>query len=218
MFQIFLSYFHYLRVKLKLNRKSKLTRLLKRYKPSSILEIGVDEGENAIQMISTLNRFMTQERINYTGVDLFSSLMNQQIAKHEASQIPKSKNAVKKVLENKFPKLKFDLVEGNSNIVLKDISTKFEFIFIDGGHSYSTVKKDFELSEKLLDENGIIVLDDYTNRKAEYRAGYGVRSFVKEIDRKKFKIKITFLPDLFWHNWGVLITRLVVIQRRAEKI
>ena len=218
MLQILLNYLHYIRVRLKLNRKSKLLRLLKQYKPSSILEIGVDEGENAIRMISTVNKFMAEERIYYLGVDLFSSLMNEQIAKREASQIPKSKNEVKKILESNFPKLKYDLVEGDSNLVLKNISKKFSFILIDGGHSYSTVKKDFELSEKLLDKNGIIILDDYTNRRAELKAGYGVRRFVKEIDRKRFKVKVTFLPDLFYHNWGVLITRLVVIQIRTKKI
>ena len=61
----------------------------------------------------------------------------------------------------------------------------FEFIFIDGGHTYRTVKKDLELSESILLEGGTIVLDDYTNRKAETKAGYGVARLVNELDENK---------------------------------
>jgi hypothetical protein len=212
MIKFFLEYFHYTRVRLGLNRKSKLLRLLKKNKPNSILEIGVDEGKNALAMISILNRYIPLSKIDYTGIDLFSSLMTPEIAKLEASQFPKSKDDIASLLNLNFPELKFELIEGNSNHVLSRIEKKFDFIFIDGGHSYTTVKNDFKLCEQLLNEHGTIVLDDYTNMNSEVKAGYGVRSFINELDAKKYEIRLSRFPDLFWHRWGILSTRLVIIK------
>lgn len=62
MLRIFFKYFHYFRVKLGLNRKKKLYNLIKRHKPESILEIGVDEGKNAINMISIMNKYIPQSK------------------------------------------------------------------------------------------------------------------------------------------------------------
>jgi len=213
MLKLAIEYLHYIRVKLKLNRKSELLRILNKQSPLSILEIGVDEGENAIRLISELSKKFSISKIRYVGIDLFN-LMNPVIAKNEASQIPKSKNDVEVLLNSNFPNLYFKLYEGNSKEILSTISDKFEFIFIDGGHSYETVKKDLELSESLLVEGGTIVLDDYTNRKAETKAGYGVSRLVSELDENKWAIQISRLPDFFWHPWGILVTRLVILKKK----
>jgi hypothetical protein len=90
MLKLFIEYLHYARVKLKLNRKSELLRILNKQSPLSILEIGVDEGENTIRLISELSKKVPISKIRYMGIDLFG-LMNPEIAKNEASQIPKSK-------------------------------------------------------------------------------------------------------------------------------
>ena len=71
-----------------------------------------------------------------------------------------------------------------------------------------------ELSESILSEGGVIVLDDYTNRKAEAKAGYGVARLVNELDENKWYIQISKLPDFFWHPWGILVTRLVILKKR----
>lgn len=212
MLKLFIDHLHYIRVKLKLNRKSELLRILKKQNPKSILEIGVDEGENAIRLISELSKKVTPSDIRYVGVDLFS-LMSSDIAFKEASQVPKSKQDIEFLLASKFPNISFELFEGNSNEILNNIKEKFEFIFIDGGHSYETVKKDLEISESLISVGGIIILDDYTNRNAEAKAGYGITRLVSELDKNKWNIQISRLPDLFWHNWGILITRLVVLKK-----
>jgi predicted O-methyltransferase YrrM len=212
MLKLFIEYLHYIRVKLKLNRKSELLRIIKKQNPKSILEIGVDEGENALRLISAIPKKDNLSNIRYVGVDLFS-LMTSDIARHEASQIPKSKQDVEFLITSNFPNIEFELFEGNSNEILKTIKEKFEIIFIDGGHSYETVKKDVELSESLLSDGGLIILDDYTNRNAEVKAGYGITRLVSELDKNKWDIQISRLPDLFWHDWGLLITRLVILRK-----
>jgi predicted O-methyltransferase YrrM len=212
MLKLFIEYLHYIRVKLKLNRKSELLRIIKKQNPKSILEIGVDEGENALRLISAIPKKDNLSNIRYVGVDLFS-LMTSDIARKEASQIPKSKQDVEFSITSNFPNIDFELFEGNSNEILKTIKEKFEIIFIDGGHSYETVKKDVELSESLLSDGGFIILDDYTNRNAEVKAGYGITQLVSELDKNKWDIQISRLPDLFWHDWGLLITRLVILRK-----
>ena len=212
MLKLFIEYLHYTRVKLKLNRKSELLRIVKRQNPKAILEIGVDEGENAIRLISAISKKDNSSNIRYVGVDLFS-LMTSDIAREEASQVPKSKRDVELLITSNFPEINFELFEGNSNEMLKNIKEKFEIIFIDGGHSYETVKKDLELSESLLSDGGLIILDDYTNRNAEVKAGYGIARLVSELDKNKWEIQISKLPDLFLHDWGLLITRLVILRK-----
>ncbi len=211
MIKTFLTYLHYLRVKIKLNRKSELIRILRELKPNSILEIGVDEGETAFNLITNAVKFHPKNSIKYIGVDLFSDLMSDVIAKREVSQIPHSRSQVENKLKKNFVSVNLKLIEGDSNMVLKTMTDTFDFIFIDGGHSYETVKRDFELSIKLLNQNGIIVLDDYTNAKAA-KIGYGVRRLVDELDPKIFDIKISRFPDLFLHDWGLLATRIVTVR------
>ena len=52
-------------------------------------------------------------------------------------------------------------------------------IFIDGGHEYSTVKNDLNLSKKIISQNGTILCDDYN---LTYAAGVkkAIDEFIKE--------------------------------------
>jgi hypothetical protein len=162
-------------------------------------------------MIGELNK-NEKHKLRYVGLDLFSNQMTASIALHEASPKPLSKQNVERLLKEKFPDLDFSLVEGYSNDTLSELSEKFSFIFIDGGHSYETVKSDLELAKGLLDSGGTIVLDDYTNSRAEKLANFGVTRLVKELDRKEWNVSLSKLPDIFQHEWGVLITRLVILK------
>ena len=38
---------------------------------------------------------------------------------------------------------------------------KIDYVFLDGGHKYETVKKDLELLIKVLENKGTILCDDY---------------------------------------------------------
>ena len=64
----------------------------------------------------------------------------------------------------------FDLsISGESILTIKhclmgqtnlDMS-KIDYVFLDGGHSYETVRNDLEYSKKVLQNNGTILCDDY---------------------------------------------------------
>ena len=54
------------------------------------------------------------------------------------------------------------LIKGNSNLILKKIDmSKIDYVFLDGGHTYETVKNDLECCLKVVQSNGTIMCDDY---------------------------------------------------------
>jgi len=62
---------------------------------------------------------------------------------------------------------------------------QWQYIYIDGDHSYMGVKKDFNLFAKKIDKNTIVSFHD-TNTKDLGGLDYGVGKFWNEIDNTKF--------------------------------
>ena len=64
-------------------------------------------------------------------------------------------------LLRKFKK-NINIIKGNSNEVLKKINIEiFDYVFLDGGHKYQTVKNDLESLVYVINNNGIVICDDY---------------------------------------------------------
>lgn len=61
------------------------------------------------------------------------------------------------------------------SIMPETLGRKFDCIFIDADHQYRSVQKDFLLAEKVLEDNGIIILHDI-------KTWDGVKTFCKDID------------------------------------
>ena len=54
------------------------------------------------------------------------------------------------------------MIKGNSNLVLKKIDmSKVNYVFLDGGHAYETVKNDLECCLEVIKSDGTILCDDY---------------------------------------------------------
>ena len=71
-----------------------------------------------------------------------------------------SKEAVEDLLK-KF-KSNVSLIKGNSNLILRKIDmSKIDYVFLDGGHAYETVKNDLECCLDVINSNGIVMCDDY---------------------------------------------------------
>ena len=81
------------------------------------------------------------------------------------------------------------IIQGNSNQVLNNIDIdNIDYVFLDGGHMYETVKKDLELLTPVIANDGIILCDDYDLSYAP-----GVKKAIDEyIGEKKFNLKILF--------------------------
>ena len=71
------------------------------------------------------------------------------------------------------------IYKGYSHNILEDINLEsVDFVFLDGGHSYETVKQDLNILIRKLKNNSIIVCDDYNILH------YGVKKAVDEIKDK----------------------------------
>ena len=171
-------------------------------KPKNFLEIGVFHGVTARNICELLHS-IHKDDFNYVGLDLFgespessteiipNTKFNNPLKKiyfnYILKQDPYSIEAVKSLLK-KFEK-NVHLIKGNSNILLKkmDIS-KIDYIFLDGGHAYNTVKNDLTYSFPVLDNNGTILCDDYNLSYAP-----GVKQAIDEfVENNDLKIEILF--------------------------
>ena len=105
--------------------------------------------------------------------------------KYILKQDPYSVDAVTYLLK-KFEK-NIHLIKGNSNLLLKKMDmSQIDYVFLDGGHAYETVKNDLHYSKPVLDNNGTILCDDYDLSQAP-----GVKKAIDEfIQTYKYKIKI----------------------------
>jgi hypothetical protein len=64
---------------------------------------------------------------------------------------------------------------GQSDLRLATYKDKyFDFIYIDAGHSYAAVKNDLEVASEKLNDNGVIILNDYTMFDIFHYNAYGV--------------------------------------------
>ena len=66
--------------------------------------------------------------------------------------------------------------------------SQIDYVFLDGGHAYETVKNDLQYSKSVLDNNGTILCDDYNLGQAP-----GVRQAIDEfINENNLKSEIIF--------------------------
>jgi len=144
-------------------------------KPKNFLEIGVFHGVTARNVCELLYS-IHKEDFKYIGLDLFGESVE-----NADEIIPNTKfnNPLKKIyfhyilrkdpyyieavsnLLKKFER-NVHLIKGNSNKLLQKIDmSKIDYVFLDGGHAYETVKNDLYYSKAVLDNNGTILCDDY---------------------------------------------------------
>ena len=95
--------------------------------------------------------------------------------------------SVKKLLK-KFEK-NIEILKGDSKKILSKIDlTEIDYVFIDGGHSYETVKSDLNNCKVVIENKGTILCDDYDLSYAP-----GVKKAIDEfVGREQYDIKILF--------------------------
>ena len=144
-------------------------------KPKTFLEVGVFHGVTARNVCELLFSIHGND-FKYIGLDLF-----QESDENKDEVIPNTKfknplkniyfNYIKKqnpysieAVEDLLKKFKnnVSLIKGNSNIILEKIDmSKIEYVFLDGGHDYSTVINDLSSCSEVIQNNGVILCDDY---------------------------------------------------------
>jgi predicted O-methyltransferase YrrM len=171
-------------------------------KPKNFLEIGVFHGVTARNVCELLHSIHGND-FKYIGLDLFG-----ESAENANEVIPNTKfnNPLKRIyfeyilrqdpysveavtyLLKKF-KENIHLIKGNSNSLLKKMDmSQIDYVFLDGGHAYETVKNDLLYSKLVLDNNGTILCDDYNLSQAP-----GVKQAIDEfVEENNLKSEIIF--------------------------
>ena len=171
-------------------------------KPKNFLEIGVFHGVTARNVCELLQTIHGRD-FKYIGLDLFGESVEntnevipntkfnnplkriyfEYILRQEPYSIEAVTYLLKKFKEN------IHLIRGNSNELLKKMDmSQIDYIFLDGGHAYETVKNDLYYSKPVLENNGTILCDDYNLGQAP-----GVKQAIDEfIANNNLKSEIIF--------------------------
>ena len=173
---------------------------IKSKKPRFFLEVGVFHGVTARNVCELLSE-IHGNNFKYIGLDLFekndenkseiipstnfSNPLKQIYFKYIKRQDPYTIEAVEDLLK-KF-RNNVHLIKGNSNKILKKINmSKIDYVFLDGGHDYVTVKNDLNNWSEVIDNNGTVLCDDYNLSYAP-----GVKKAIDEyIKNKDYKCEI----------------------------
>ena len=174
--------------------------LLKERKPQNFLEIGVFTGvtaRNVCELLSLINN----GKFYYLGIDLFEDFegaVSTEVVPEFLTNKQNFSNPLKSLFYNfllreklnslesvskflkKFGK-NIELKKGNSLDILKKIDLKiFDMIFVDGGHSYETVKFELGIILKNINDNCLVICDDYIHAEA-----IGVKKAIDESVREE---------------------------------
>ena len=167
--------------------------------PKSFFEIGVFHGVTARNVCDLMYKNHKSD-FKYIGIDLFDqNVRDDEIApnfkfnnplktfyfKYIKRQNPYSALAVEDLL--KKYRQNVEIITGNTNEELKNLDlNNIEYIFIDGGHDFETVKNDLYFCSKFIKNGGTILCDDYDLSQAP-----GVKKAIDEFVSKnecKFSI------------------------------
>jgi predicted O-methyltransferase YrrM len=192
-------------------RYKQLYSIIGQIHAENIMEIGTWRGTRSRLMILEALKHRPKENIAYYGFDLFGdqSSVNDE---YEPSKQPPQMEVVKEELSSTG--VRVSLFKGDTNEVLPrviDSLPNMDFIFIDGGHSLTTVKNDWDYASRLMHDKTVVVFDDYWSNKTDG----GAKPIVDAIDRTQYEVTILPRFDVFINpEHG----RLVIKFARVEKL
>ena len=150
-----------------------LNEYISKYKCKKIMEIGVADGVNARTMVIAAIRNFSPGKVEYYGFDIFGG--------NNGSRIEQVRQKLQET------GCKFKLFKGDSVGTLpKELKTlpKMDLIFIDGGHSYPTVKSDWENSRSLMHDKTGVFFHNYDFS--------GPKEVVYNISKEEYQVKIIY--------------------------
>jgi|TARA_R110000851_G_scaffold18069_2_gene57053 hypothetical protein len=154
-------------------------------------EIGTHKGSTAKQFIALLAPRV--KHLTYYGYDIFDGGKSDAVFhKNERNgkapvalyQAESTLQKTKKLYRNITHKLHKGLTTDTMT------PTKFDFVYIDGGHSYETVKHDYSMVK----DSTLIVFDDFKIT--------GINAFIKELIAEGVDVEIVRTASK--HTWAVI--------------
>jgi hypothetical protein len=196
----FKYYFRKSSLKKDINSANILLNQIEIYKPKNFIEVGVFQGVTSRNICEKLYE-INKENFLFHGIDIFEDTNINIDNKEMTIKHNKISNPFKHLIFNiilkknlfsidsiysflkKF-KNNVKLYKGFSETQLPKIDmSKIDMVFLDGGHSYETVRSDLSLILKGIKKNKIIICDDYD------QVDYGVKKAVDELLNQVTEIK-----------------------------
>jgi glycosyltransferase involved in cell wall biosynthesis len=179
-----------------------------------IMEIGTYNGQNALLMIKTAARRVPEEEIAYYGFDVFEDYTPEiEDLEFSVGYKPPKVSEVEEYLK-KHTTAGIHLFRGKSRETLShEIShlPKMDFIYVDGGHSIETIRKDWWYVQQLTTSASIVVFDDYYDDMPFI----GCKFLVGELG-DKYQGQLMREADEYAAKWGKLKTQLFMVRQRTE--
>ncbi len=165
----------------KYKRYSNLLKIILKTKSRKILEIGVYKGLRSLEMIKAAKS--VNKNVVFYGFDMFEKFFEKKnILQVELSKKPQSLNVINNLLKEHAD---VKLIKGNTLDTLPKFpkKNKFDFIFIDGGHSVRTIKNDWNQSKKLMHKNSTVIFDDYYLGDVKLIKKFGCNRIVENLGK-----------------------------------
>lgn len=150
-------------------------------RPPSLLEVGVDRGVTFV----TLAMFLARSRPKFLAIGVDVLVQEQVSIMLQHLDLQEGQSAY--------------LIEDNSLKVLPNMiaqGMKFDVVLLDGDHNYHTVSTEVEHISRLVNDDGIIIIDDYDGKWSERdlwyceRPGYeSVKVASPKVDTEKHGVK-----------------------------
>jgi len=160
------------------------------------MQIGVCNGMNAKDMLEAVSG-----KGNYFGFDLFGDgIKPAENEEHCVFTHPLKLDQVQTKLQATGATVQ--LFQGDSTVTVPkfvaETSEVFDLIFIDGGHDFETVLKDWLNIECLIQQHTVVMFDDYfTNGYLKGRGDWGITGVVNSIDENKYNVEILPYSDAY---------------------
>ena len=169
-------------------------------KPKNFLEIGIFQGVTARNICELLYK-IHKDDFRYIGVDIFEldeanknravpdinfkNPLKQFYYRYIKREKPYSLESVQNLLK-KFKK-NIEIFKGDSKNILPKIDlSEINYVFLDGDHSYEAVINDLNNCKIIVENNGVILCDDYDLSYAP-----GVKKAIDEfVNKEQYDIKI----------------------------
>ena len=104
------------------------------------------------------------------------------------------------------------MIKGNTITTLKKFKPrkKIDFIFVDGGHSVKTIKKDWQNVKNLINKKSIVIFDDYYGDDKISRK-FGSKQIIDNLE-KKYVAKILPSTDIVSIKNKEILNSLVLVK------
>jgi len=154
-----------------------ILKIVSDIKPRSFCEIGCHEGMTARWLCHSILEYYP--RLQYFGYDAFEEVSKEE---HNGKSIPKQEKIITRLewLKRKYKHFQYSLIKGYTFDTLAS-PQKYGLVYIDGGHSYETVKHDYSM----LKDSKIIIFDDYNLPDVQEAVNEIGKGFELEFEHRK---------------------------------